>query len=212
MRMQREKKQACQGLNEQGFALLGVFLVILMMTVLGVASLTVTGMGNQLAGSAYSDDAGLAAAESCVGTSANVLLQTIEQRQVPGVYVGAAALVPLAAEVGAPPTLTQEIMGQADNNPDFPIGAGASPDIQMTSGPFVIAGDIDRLYLKQKAGGSLQFAAGYEGAAQSAASGGTEVFYQIDCTATLAATGTMSRIRAVYACTGMAGDSCQRRI
>lgn len=213
MRTTHIKLRGASVRGEQGFALLGVFLVILMMTVLGVASLTVTGMGNQMAGSAYNNDAGLAAAESCVGTGVNIILQTIDQRQVPAVYVTAAGPVPTNAEsLGSPPTLTQEIMGQADNNNDIPLGTAASPDILMVSGPFTIAGDIDRLYIKQKAGGALQFAAGYEGAAQSAAGGGAEVYYQLDCTATLAATGTMSRIRAVYACTGAAGESCQRKI
>lgn len=199
--------------NEQGFALFGVFLTILMMTVLGIAAMTMTGLENRMAGFANSTDAAAAAAESCIGTGTNVILQTLQERQVPPIYVGPAAVIPPNAENGGiPPTLTQEIMGQADNNADIPFGAGASPDIQMTAGPFTVVGDIDRLYIKQRSGGSLQFAAGYEGAAQGASSGGTEAYYQIDCTATLTATGATSRIRAIYACVSAAGESCQRKI
>jgi hypothetical protein len=175
--------------------------------------MTMTGLENRMSGFANSTDAAAAAAESCIGTGTNVILQTLQERQVPAVYVGAAAVIPSNAEnAGIPPTLTQEIMGQADNNPDFSVGAGASPDIQMTAGPFTVAGDIDRLYIKQRAGGSLQFAAGYEGAAQGASGGGAEAYYQIDCTATLTATGATSRIRAIYACVSAAGESCQRKI
>lgn len=202
--------------NEGGFALLGVFLVILMMTVLGVASLTFTGLENRMAGAGYDTNAGAAAAESCIGTGVNIIAQTLDPdfRQVPGAYVGAAAGVPANAESSSmPPTLTQEIMGQADNDPDSPA---ASPDIQILAGtgagPFSVVGDIDRLYIRQKSGGSLQFAAGYEGTAQSTAGGGAEAYYQIDCTATLAATGATSRVRAVYACTAAPGDTCQRKI
>ncbi|MEK9141730.1 MAG: hypothetical protein AAB308_11810, partial [Nitrospirota bacterium] len=177
---------------------------------LGIAAMTMTGLENRMAGFANSTDAAAAAAESCIGTGVNVIMQTLQERQVPIGYVGPAAVIPSNAENGAiPPTLTQEIMGQANNNAD---GAGASPDIQMTAGPFTVVGDIDRLYFKNKVGGSLQFAAGYEGAAQGAAGGGGEAIYQIDCTATLAATGATSRIQAVFACVSAGGESCQRKI
>jgi hypothetical protein len=139
-------------------------------------------------------------------------MQTLQERQVPLSYVGPAAVIPANAEGAIAPTLTQEIMGQANNNADFSVGAGASPDIQMAAGPFAVVGDIDRLYFQNKAGGSIQFAAGYEGAAQGAAGGGGEAIYQIDCTATLTATGAMSRIQAVYACVSAGGESCQRKI
>jgi hypothetical protein len=193
--------------NERGFALFGVFLTILMMTALGIAAMTMTGLENRMAGSANSTDAAAAAAESCIGTGVNVIMQTLQERQVPLSYVG--SVVPASAEGAIAPTLTQEIMGQANNNAD---GIGASPDIQMTAGPFGVLGDIDRLYFKNKVGGSLQFAAGYEGAAQGAAGGGGEAIYQIDCTATLTATGAMSRIQAVFACVSAGGESCQRKI
>ena len=193
--------------NERGFALFGVFLTILMMTALGIAAMTMTGLENRMAGFANSTDAAAAAAESCIGTGVNVIMQTLQERQVPPSYVG--FVIPANAEGAIAPTLTQEIMGQANNNAD---GVGASPDIQMTAGPFAVVGDIDRLYFKNKAGGSLQFASGYEGAAQGAAGGGGEALYQIDCTATLTATGATSRILAIYACVGAAGESCQRKI
>jgi len=206
------KRSACST-NERGIALMSVMLVMLMVTALGVASLTYTGFENRMAGFASSTEAGAAAAESCIGTGVNVILQTIEQRQVPAVYVGATAVIPPNAEsASAPPTLTQEIMGQADNDPDVPTGTGAAPDIQMTVGSFAVVGDIDRLYIKQRSGGAQQFAAGYEGTAQGASGGGAEAYYQIDCIATLTATGTTSRIRAIYACVGAAGESCQRKI
>jgi Tfp pilus assembly protein PilX len=198
--------------NERGFALFGVFLTLLMMTALGIAAMTMTGLENRMAGFANTTDAAAAAAESCIGTGVNVIMQTLQDRQVPPSYVGPAAMIPANAEGAIAPTLTQEIMGQANNNPDVSVGAAASPDIQMTAGPFAVVGDIDRLYFKNKVGGSLQFAAGYEGAAQGAAGGGGEAIYQIDCTATLTATGAMSRIQAVFACVSAGGESCQRKI
>jgi Tfp pilus assembly protein PilX len=119
--------------NERGFALFGVFLTILMMTALGIAAMTMTGLENRMAGFANSTDAAAAAAESCIGTGVNVIMQTLQERQVPLGYVGPAAVIPANAEGAIAPTLTQEIMGQANNNADVSVGAGASPDIQMQS-------------------------------------------------------------------------------
>jgi len=76
---------------------------------------------------------------------------------------------------------------------------------------FTVTGDIDRLYAMPKAGGSLQFAAGYEGTAGGAAGGGVDIMYRVDCAANSALTGTSSRVTAVYACTAT-GESCQRKI
>ncbi len=105
--------------NERGFALFGVFLTILMMTALGIAAMTMTGLENRMAGSANSTDAAAAAAESCIGTGVNVIMQTLQERQVPPSYlVGPAAVIPANAEGAIAPTLTQEIMGQANNNAD----------------------------------------------------------------------------------------------
>ncbi len=73
--------------NERGFALFGVFLTILMMTALGIAAMTMTGLENRMAGFANSTDAAAAAAESCIGTGVNVIMQTLQERQVPLSYV-----------------------------------------------------------------------------------------------------------------------------
>ncbi|MGH7254326.1 MAG: hypothetical protein ACREI3_00985, partial [Nitrospirales bacterium] len=72
-------------------------------------------------------------------------------------------------------------------------------------------GDIDRLYAKPKAGGALQFAAGYEGTAGGAAGGGVDIYYRIDCSAVNPATNTRGQVIGVYACTAT-GETCQRKI
>ena len=68
--------------NERGFALFGVFLTILMMTALGIAAMTMTGLENRMAGFANSTDTAAAAAESCIGTGVNVIMQTSQERRV----------------------------------------------------------------------------------------------------------------------------------
>jgi Tfp pilus assembly protein PilX len=193
--------------NQNGIALLTVMLLMLIMTVIGIGAITVTGMENRMAGYLRTGEAAASAAESCLGTGVNIIQQTIDQGSLP------AAFLDNAAPAGPVPNtnsviLNQEIMGQADNNGDVPTVA---PNTVAIVSPFTVSGDIDRLYAKGKAGGSLQFAAGYEGTAGGAAGGGIDIFYRINCLASNVATGTNSRITAVYACTAT-GESCQKKI
>lgn len=198
--------------DERGFALLGVFVTLLVMTVLGIAGLTMTGLENRMAGFAGTSDAAMAAAESCAGTAANVIDQVIALGEVPTAYIvgGTGALnpvVPWNAENAATPSLTQEIRdesGTGANNPDIAIGAGASPDIQFNVGPMTVVGDIDRLYIRYPQGCGLEFQA------EGSSSGCAEIIYRVDCQAQNVATGIISRTTATYACR-MNKDTCQKK-
>jgi Tfp pilus assembly protein PilX len=191
--------------NQTGIALVTVMLVMVIMTVIGIAAITVTGLENRMAGFQRTGEAAATAAESCIGTGVNVIQQTIDQAKVPDTFiVSAGGPVPPSNQS----TLEQEIMGQLDNNTDTPASA---PNLQATVGVFQVNGDIDRLYAKTKAGGAIQFAAGYEGTAGGAAGGGVDIMYRITCVATDTVTNTTSQVTAVYACTAT-GESCQKRI
>lgn len=197
--------------SEQGIAMLTVLLVMLMMTVLGIAAVTVTGLENRMAGFMTSMEGATAAAESCAGVGVNVIQQTIDP------YVGAGSL-PVAFLSNATPAgpvpqtnaavLNQEIMGQSDNNSDFADGSGAVPNLIQTVGAYTVNGDIDRLYIKGSPGSGMQQFAGYEGTGSSAV-GSSNIFYRIDCIARNSATGISARVTAVYACT-LTGESCQK--
>lgn len=196
---------------EQGIALLTVVLLLVIMTALAIAAITATGLENRMAGFGTSMETAAIAAESCLGTSVNVLQQTLDAGNVPTTF--SPSPVP-AASLAGPPTLAAEIRGEtgAEADPDAPNGIGAAgPDIVLTIPPYTVNGDIDRLYIKIKSGSGLQFAGGYEGAAAGTASGGAEIFYRINCVASNTATGTVSPVTAVYACT-LSGESCQRQL
>lgn len=197
--------------SEQGVAMLTVLLVMLMMTVLGIAAVTVAGLENRMAGFMTSMEGATAAAESCAGAGVNIIQQTIDP------YVGAGTL-PTAFLSNATPAgpipqtnatvLNQEIMGQSDNNADIPDGTGAVPNLVQAVGAYTVNGDIDRLYIKGSPGSGMQQFAGYEGTGNSAV-GSSNIFYRIDCVARNTATGTSARVTAVYACT-TTGESCQK--
>lgn len=192
--------------DQEGIALVTVMLVMVIMSVIGIAAITVTGLENRMAGFQRTGEAAATAAESCIGTGVNVIQQTIDQAKVPDTFkVTLGGPIPDANQG----SLEQEIMGQSDNNTDTP--SSVPPNMQATVGVFQVTGDIDRLYAKTKAGGALQFAAGYEGTAGGAAGGGVDIMYRITCVATNTATNTTSQVTAVYACTAT-GESCQKQI
>jgi Tfp pilus assembly protein PilX len=193
--------------RQEGFALITALLVMLILTVLGVSAMTMTSMENRIAGTSKTTESASMAAESCLGAGVNVIQQTIEPAAVPASALDTAVPpgpVPLARLVD----LGQEIMGELDQSNDSPTGTGASgPDIVQTVGGFTVNGDIDRLYIKNKSGGSLEFASGTEGKGKAAE---IDVYYRITCVATMTSTGTQSQVSGVYACTASGGDTCQK--
>ena len=63
--------------NDRGIAMLTVMLLLLILTVLGIAAVTVTGLENRMAGFFRTGEAVTAAADSCEGTAANIIQQTL---------------------------------------------------------------------------------------------------------------------------------------
>jgi len=200
--------------NERGVAFLTVMMIMFMMTVLGIAAITGSSLENNMAGLQRTMESSGQAAESCLGTSANVILQALLPES--GGVIPAALLAPtgpVPTTNSNPSVLANEISGNPENNIDVasgvgPTGLAAAPNIQMSVGVYAVVGDIDRLYIKQRAwSGQQQFAA-YDGA--GVGSNAYDVFYRISCTAINAATGTESRVSALYAC-ALTGDGCQRQ-
>ena len=199
--------------REEGIALVTTLVILLIMTVLGIGAVAVTGLENRIAGFQRTGESATSAAESCVGTSVNIIQQTLATSTltVPAAFVSATGPVLNTAEVAVNPTLSMEISGSSDNDTDVVTGVGAAgPDYSLQINGYTVLGDIDRLYLMGKAGAGMQFAAGYEGVGSGTAGGGADIVYRIDCLATLQAVGTESRVVAIYACT--LNGQCQKKI
>lgn len=206
------KPESPEGLrrDERGIAMLTIILIMLIMTVMGVAAMTVTEVENRIAGIQRTTEAGGTAAESCLGTGANIIQQTIDAGTLPVAFYDNATPTKGPVPAGNAATLSGEITGNSDNDIDDPEIL-AQADMVLTAGAFSVKGDIDRLYAKGMSGGSQVFAAAYEGVGQGAGAGGIEIFYRITCVATLTATGTSSKSSAVYACV-TTGESCQKKL
>jgi Tfp pilus assembly protein PilX len=195
--------------SDRGMAMLTVMMVLLMLTVLGIAAITVSGLGNTMAGLQRTMEASANAAESCLGTGANVIQQAFLPEN--GSQIPAALL---DSSSGPVPTtnktiLENELIGNPENNTDQASGV---PNLVMpgTIGPYRVVGDIDRLYVKMRAGSGQQQFAAYDGAGVGAGSNGVDAYFRISCLATNTATGTESRVSAIYACS-LTGDGCQKQ-
>jgi len=185
-------------MDERGIAFLTVMMLLLVLTVLGIAAMTVTSLENRMAGFVRVGEAAATAAESCLGTGVNVIAQTLDLGNVPN------ALLDSATPVGPVPASNQTKLGDEIN-----VGAPADPDLPTTapnlvmtvpgSPNFQVTGDIDYLYMKRKPGSPLE----------ECASGGCEVHFRIDCRANNVATGTASRVVAVYGC--LLNGTCQKK-
>jgi Tfp pilus assembly protein PilX len=188
------------GSDERGVAFMTVMMITLITGALGVAALTMTGLENSMAGAVRMVEEGTHAAESCIGTSVRVINLAIDDPSMAGpAAVVVAPLGPVPALNAA--FLSQEINGTLRNNADVAVGAGNAPNLTMTVNNYTINGDIDFLYSNQKTGDNL---------ADTDSLSVTQV-YRVDCTAANAATGTTSRVIAIYDCLQKTGEGCTRR-
>ncbi len=207
-----------QLIDQQGVALLTGMLLLMVMTVIGIASVTLTGLENRLAGYVRAGEAAAVAAESCLAVAVNAIEFTIRDGKVPDALLDNASPAGPVPNAGAA-YLANEIMGAAG----FEVG-GANVDILSSSvfnlgipnpaqtlNNFVVRGDIDRLHAKAGTGSSALMIQGYEGLGSGAGAGGTEILYQVSCLANNAATNATSKITAIYACKPVS-DGCLRKI
>ena len=184
--------------------MLTVLMLTIILTVIGIAAITSTTMDMKLAGGERLREGSTSAAESCMSSGVQIIQQTLANAAIPSALTG----------VGANPAITvsplqAEIMGQSDGNADS-AAPGGTPNATLTMTGYTVNMDIDRLYAKPKSGGSLQFAAGFEGTGAAAS---IEIIYRIECYAASGsgATATAGKISGVYACVAT-GESCQRKI
>lgn len=202
--MTRDMKDEIRMTGQQGIALLTVMLMLLILSILGIASITVTSMENRMAGFFRTTEAVVAAADSCEGLGVNIIQQTLSGPGIlPTAFVAPTGPVPSANAT----ILWDEINGFGPLPSPAPPGtlaenyadsAASEPNFVMTNIPgFTVNGDIDRLYSHPKA-------------AQGSGQISTENVYRITCTATNAATGSSSTVMSVYGC--LVGDTCVKKV
>jgi Tfp pilus assembly protein PilX len=184
-------------------ALLTVMIIMLIMTVLGIAAITVGGLEGRMAGSVRTKEVAAVAVQSCEGTAVNIIQQTLFYSEIKPEFLSTASPPgPIPATNSA--TLYSEIAGQPLPSPpaapntvaeNYGDSASVAPNFTLLNIPgYTVNGDIDRLYKHKKEGsGTIN-----------------ELVYRITCVATSGAAGTTSTATSVYSCT--VGETCMKQI
>jgi hypothetical protein len=192
--------------NQQGVALLTVMIIAVIMTILGIAAITVSGLETRMSGFVRTKEVVTAAAESCEGTAVNIIYQVLFYGS------GTGTVNPVFLDSASPPgpipasnsaVLFSEISGQMLPSPPAPANTrgdnwtdtpGSAPNLRLTNFPgYVVNGDIDRMY-----------------AHMNYTEGINEFVYRISCAATNVATGSSITVTSVYKCTQ--NQTCIRQI
>lgn len=186
------------GSDERGLAFVSIMLITLMTGMLGMTALTMSGLENSMAGAVRMVEEGTFAAEACIGTAVRVINVGMDDNT----FSSLDGLMLLSPQ-GPVPAVNKTILGQEisgtlsmRNNADVAVGTGSAPNLTMRVHHFDVNGDIDYLYIKNKAGGDAQSV--------------KLISYRVDCTATSTLTGTTSRVIAVFECQ-REDDTCMRR-
>ncbi|HEY3198294.1 MAG TPA: PilX N-terminal domain-containing pilus assembly protein [Nitrospirales bacterium] len=204
---QRAQKQGTLR-REDGIAMLTILMLTVILTVIGIAAITTTTMDLKMAGGERMREASVNTAEACLSSAVQIIQQTLTNSGIPGTILGAGnnpmiTQFPLQSEIMGVPGFEQSI-----DTADFADPARA-PNAVLTVAGFTVNIDIDRLFARPKPGGSLTFAAGYEGTGAGAAGGGIEILYRINCYSS-GGPNTFGHVTGVYAC--VVNGDCQRKI
>ncbi len=195
--------------REDGIAMLTVLMLTIILTVIGIAAITTTSLDIKMAGGERLRESSVDAAEACMSSGTQIILQTLANGAIPGTLTGAGAnpvvtVNPLQSEIMGYPGF----LGYSDSAD--PTSGAFAPNAVLTVSNYIVNMDIDRLYARPRSGASLAFGAAYAGAGSGAGSGGVEVLYRIDCFASATSgAATAAHLSAVYACL-VAGTTCQR--
>lgn len=190
------------GVGQDGVALLTVMMIMLILTVLGIAAITTTGLENRMAGFARTGEEAATAADSCLGVGANVILQALRPQNAGGLPLQflSTAVPPGPVPASNVAILVDEIFGMTitevstANSPDTAIGA---PNLVLAINGLTVNGDIDYLYRQPTPGNGSKT---------------QDNVYRISCVATNVASGSSSSVSAVYACSLLPnGGECQKK-
>jgi four helix bundle protein len=174
--------------NEKGAILITMLLLMVIVTLLGVIAINTSTIDIQITGHSKREALALQGAEAGIDLSIPIIESTLAMGQLSTSTTTVSTAFIFSSGSGSgygtagatldTVSLSTEITGGSDYNTDT---AAASPDIAITDLKGVdVNVDIDRLYSYALAGGSLEFASGYEGAGAGAGGGGVGILYGID--------------------------------
>lgn len=180
--------------NENGAILITMLLLMVIVTLLGVIAINTSTIDIQITGHSKRAALALQGAEAGIDLSIPVIESTLAMGQLStsSATVSTTITFPTFPDGSVPtagldttsaPNLGTEITGGANYHTDSP-SSGTDLSITNLNGVGVNV-DIDRFYSYALPGGSIEFAAGYEGVGAGAGGGGVGILYGIDSQGTM---------------------------
>ncbi|MEW6214403.1 MAG: PilX N-terminal domain-containing pilus assembly protein [Nitrospirota bacterium] len=172
--------------SEQGFVLVVALLALLVLTVVGVLSLSTSTTEVMVAGNTRLREINFSGAESGLEITDPAIRHIIFNMAF-GNYDPIVVDKSLDPATGLPNFVKELITGPSYD---------ATPDLQLNLGTMTVSVDIDRISSGPAAGSAIEFASGYEGIGMGSG-GGIEAYYRVNSMSSEAA-GSENCIGGVY--------------
>ncbi|MBI5327110.1 MAG: hypothetical protein HZB80_02290 [Deltaproteobacteria bacterium] len=178
--------------NERGAILITMLLLMVIVTLIGVIAINTTTVDMQITGNLKRVSTAFEGAEAGIDLAIPIIENSLASGQLTTSNTAISTAFNFTSGSGTTasldttnsPSLGDEITGSSSYNTDTPNSS--PPDLSITNlNGVAVNVDIDRLYSYALPGGSLEFAAGYEGVGVGAAGGGAGVLYSIDSQGTI---------------------------
>lgn len=155
--------------NERGMILVLVLLLLMIIAVLGTMAINTSTIDVQIFGHQRRSTEAFTVAEAGVDVAIPVIENTLIDGNTPDFST--------LPEIVLNGNLGDEILGASVETDSI----NDQPDMVVTmSGGSTARADVDRIYAQAVAGGSMEFAGGYEGIGASAAGGGVAILYRVN--------------------------------
>jgi Tfp pilus assembly protein PilX len=155
--------------DNDGFILITVLLLLLVLTILGIAAINTSTVENVLSGNVRLRERNLSKADAGAEISSGLIERSVRESDI----TGFTNIVSPAFASTSDDYLPNELRATAFD-PD-------TQDLAFTVDSQNVTVDIDKMYSKWIGGTAIEFASGYEGAGKSAGSG-FYTFYRINAT------------------------------
>ena len=142
--------------QDNGYVLITVLLMLLVLTIIGLAAIGTSTLENLLSGNIRLRESNLSQADGCVEISTAVIERTVREMDTLG-FANIINDAGLSTELSSTKFSTDS--------------AAASPDVICNAAPQNINVDIDKMYTHYISGTGIESASGYEGLGKSSGSG-----------------------------------------
>ena len=167
--------------RNDGFVMATVLLLLLVLTLIGLAAMNSSTVENMLSGNIRLRERNMSNADGAVAITVPAI-ETVVRQETAGAFTFISNASTLATELRT-----------SEFDPD---NVDSSPDFTLTVGTETVDVDVDKMYTKFAGGQSIEFASGYEGVGKGAGSG-SYTYYRINATSR-GAVGSEATVGTIY--------------